>query len=245
MNSSKITNILLLIIAIPIVVFVLKTLKFIFVPLILAMFITLLFVPLMRRMKRKGIHKLLRVFTSLSIIVAGGILLFQVLSLSGQEIVSTKDVFFEKAASKLSEVEVLVKDNIGIDLFPADSDNKEMKRDMVIKYAQTFSNFLVGAIPSLLTTLFFIVLLLFETFDFERLMHSTILRQRFTSIKAFARIEKDLVKFLFVKFLISAGTGIGTGFVCYTFGVSFPIFWGIFAFAINFVQMVGSFIAII
>ncbi|MFK7785743.1 MAG: AI-2E family transporter, partial [Crocinitomicaceae bacterium] len=47
------------------------------------------------------------------------------------------------------------------------------------------------------------------------------------------------------KFLISAGTGIGTGFVCYTFGVSFPIFWGIFAFAINFVQMVGSFIAII
>jgi AI-2 transport protein TqsA len=29
------------------------------------------------------------------------------------------------------------------------------------------------------------------------------------------------------------------------FDVSFPIFWGLFAFAINFVQMVGSFISVI
>ena len=32
---------------------------------------------------------------------------------------------------------------------------------------------------------------------------------------------------------------------CYAFDVSFPIFWGLFAFLINFVQMVGSFITII
>ena len=40
-------------------------------------------------------------------------------------------------------------------------------------------------------------------------------------------------------------TGIGTGLVCWFFGVSFPIFWGLFGFAINFVQMVGSVICVI
>ena len=44
---------------------------------------------------------------------------------------------------------------------------------------------------------------------------------------------------------MSALTGIFTGLMCVFFDVSFPIFWGLFAFAINFVQMVGSFIAVI
>ena len=33
--------------------------------------------------------------------------------------------------------------------------------------------------------------------------------------------------------------------MCVFFDVSFPIFWGLFAFAINFVQMVGSFVSVI
>jgi len=209
------------------------------------MFIALLFIPLMRKMRRRGVHKLLRVLTSVVIIVAVGVLLFQVMSLSSREIVSTKDVFIEKAELKLSEAEALFSEKLGISLLPGDSDNPEVKRKMIMNYAESFSTFLVGTIPQLLTTLFFVVLLLFESFDFEKLMHSTILKKRHTSIKAFKRIERDLVKFLFVKFLVSAGTGIGTGLVCYAFGVSFPIFWGLFAFAINFVQMVGSVIAIV
>ena len=40
-------------------------------------------------------------------------------------------------------------------------------------------------------------------------------------------------------------TGIGFTLACYAFDVSFPIFWGVFAFAINFVQMIGSVIAVI
>ena len=33
--------------------------------------------------------------------------------------------------------------------------------------------------------------------------------------------------------------------MCLFFDVSFPIFWGLFAFVINFVQMVGSFVSVI
>ena len=45
--------------------------------------------------------------------------------------------------------------------------------------------------------------------------------------------------------MVSFLTGVGTGLACYFFDVSFPIFWGLFAFIINFVQMVGSFITVI
>jgi predicted PurR-regulated permease PerM len=45
--------------------------------------------------------------------------------------------------------------------------------------------------------------------------------------------------------LVSALTGIGFGLACYFFNVSFPIFWGLFAFLINFVQMIGSIVSVI
>jgi predicted PurR-regulated permease PerM len=59
------------------------------------------------------------------------------------------------------------------------------------------------------------------------------------------KIEKDLITFIKVKFFVSMLTGIATGLACLFFDVSFPIFWGLFAFVINFVQMVGSFIAVV
>lgn len=244
-NSLRITNILLLIIAIPVIVIVLKTLKFIFVPLLFAMFISLLFVPFLRAMRRRGVHKVLSALAAISMIAIAGFVLFMVMKLSSQEILSTKDVFFERAEGKLVEVEALFESSFGVPIFSETNGDDGERRDLILQNAKSVSAFVIGTAPQLLTTLFFIVLLLFESYDFENLLNKLLLKQRFTSIKTFKRIEKDLVKFIYVKFLISAGTGIGTGLVCYAFDVSFPIFWGLFAFAINFVQMVGSIISIL
>ena len=59
------------------------------------------------------------------------------------------------------------------------------------------------------------------------------------------QVEKDILKFIVVKFLLSLFTGIGFSIACYAFDVSFPIFWGLFAFAINFIQMIGSVISVV
>ena len=91
-----------------------------------------------------------------------------------------------------------------------------------------------------------------EQLDFERLnLLETLAERVSTQIlshkqaeRVFMRIEKDLIKFIKVKFIISLFTGLGFSLACYAFGVSFPIFWGLFAFSINFVQMVGSVISI-
>jgi AI-2 transport protein TqsA len=61
----------------------------------------------------------------------------------------------------------------------------------------------------------------------------------------FRRIEKDIIKFIRVKFVISFFTGLGFTLACLFFDVSFPILWGLFAFLINFVQMVGSIVSVV
>ena len=81
--------------------------------------------------------------------------------------------------------------------------------------------------------------------NFQKLLNSTLFKVKYSSVKAFRQVEKDIIKFVQVKFIISLMTGVGFSLACVFFDVSFPIFWGLFAFAINFVQMIGSFIAVI
>ncbi len=245
MNSTRLTNLLLLTISIPVCVMVVKWLDFIFLPLLFAMFITLLFIPSLRRLKKRGVHKVFRLLLALLVIVLGGYALFQLLSLSSREILATKDVFMQQLQVRISELDAFSTDTFGFSVIEGILHKPDLKKEWILTYLKSFSLFLVGALPQVLTTLFFVVLLLLESFDFEKLLNNTILRKRFSSIKAFTRIEKDIVTFLQVKFLVSLGTGIGTGLVCYWFDVSFPIFWGLFAFVINFVQMVGSIISIV
>ncbi len=76
-------------------------------------------------------------------------------------------------------------------------------------------------------------------------MNTTLFKQKFSSVKTFMKIEKDIIKFVKVKFIISLFTGIGFTLACLFFDISFPIFWGLFAFIINFVQMVGSVVSVV
>jgi predicted PurR-regulated permease PerM len=245
MNDLRLTNLLLLIIAIPILLFGVKMLDFIFIPLIFAMFVTLLFIPGLRKLKRNGVHKAIRAGLALLVIVLGMFGLSYLLQLTSQEIFATKSEFVDRLLMRIAELDRFMLSTLGFSPITNFDFQAEMQKDWFLGYVKTASLFLVGTIPQFLTTLFFVVLLLLESFDFEKMLHNTILRKRFSSIKAFNRIEKDIVTFLQVKFLVSLGTGIGTGLFCYAFDVSFPIFWGLFAFIINFVQMIGSFLTII
>jgi predicted PurR-regulated permease PerM len=92
--------------------------------------------------------------------------------------------------------------------------------------------------------LFFLVLLIAESLNVQQIMGKTIFkRQNMPSVRTYRQIEKSMVKFIKVKFILSLATGIGFYLACLYFDVSFPLFWGVFTFAINFVQMIGSIIS--
>lgn len=246
MDQLKTTNRLLLIIVIPLLFYLAKILSFILIPLVFSMFIAVLFLPMMRSLKKKGVNKtfsILAVVAVMAIIVTVAVQLFKI---SGKQMLEADDAFLEMAENKIVGVVKMIDGAVGLDLAEDQSLSRQlMERFSLMKQVRPTINFINTTLTMLLMTIFFAILWLTESINIERIMNRTLIKQRFSSIKTFIKIEQNLIKFVKVKVIISLLTGIGTGLVCYFFGVSFPVFWGLFAFLINFVQMVGSFIAVI
>lgn len=246
MDKIKTTNTLLLILAIPLIFYLLKTLSFIFIPLIFSMFIALLFLPLMRGLKKRGVGQTLSILLVVAIMIGTITLGAQLIKLSGRQMLNADDNFIAMAETKISQAIHYVDMAVGLDLTEDKSLRKQLLgKSGIFKNLGPTLSFINSSLTMVLMTIFFAILWLAESINIERILNKVLLKSKFSSVRTFIKIEKDLIKFIKVKVVISLCTGIGTGLVVYFFGVSFPIFWGLFAFLINFVQMVGSFIAII
>jgi len=242
LNERRTTNILLLIIVIPIVFYLLKVLSFIFIPLVFSLFNALLFLPLMRWFDRRKVPKFISLFIIVLIIISGFFIAVELVQLSSKQVMSSDTEFFEKAEEKINDATFYLEDTFGLTM----QEDKNIFTQFIKKenIGTTFG-FLRKFITMLLMIAFFVVLWLAESINVHEVLDKIILKGRYASIRAFRKIEKDLITFIKVKVLVSFLTGVGTGLACYFFDVSFPIFWGIFAFVINFVQMVGSFVCVI
>ena len=228
------------------VFYLLKILSFIFIPLTFGMFMALLFLPIMRWLRTKGLPKWLSIGVVIGIIALILKLFGELVKLSSREIINADSNFFQKAESKFTILVGNVEGFFGIERIGNDN--------VLLHYlsqANVFGNFgntldFIGdTLTMALMTIFFGVLLLMDSFNFERVLTKAIFKSKSMSIRTFLKIEKDIARFLIVKFLVSFGTGVGFSIACYSFDVSFPIFWGVFAFLINFVQMVGSVISVV
>ncbi len=246
MNERKTTNILLLVIALPVIFYVLKLLGFIFIPLVFSMFIALLFLPLMRWLTKKKVPKAISILIVLLIFGAFFKLSGEVIKLSSREIVASEADLFVQAENKINSLILPIENFFGV--------SREQEKSLTVHYLQKadlgeeFGNtftILKSTLSMLLMTAFFTILWLLESLNFQKIMNDTFLKQRYSSIRVFRQIEKDIITFIKVKFIISFFTGLGFTIACYSFGVSFPIFWGLFAFAINFVQMIGSVVSVV
>lgn len=246
MRDTKTTNILLLIIVIPVVFYILKILSFIFIPLIFSMFIALMFLPLMRWLKNHRVPKPIGILLVILIIAAvlkgGG----ELVQLTSRELINADNAILEKAEEKLVLLIVTMEEFFGIERMEGGNVVLHyLQKSKVFTDVGTTIDFIGDTLSMTLMTVFFAILWLGESINFQKLLNTTILRQRFSSVRVFMKIEKDLIKFIVVKFFISLLTGIGFTIACLAFGVSFPIFWGMMAFLLNFIQMIGSFISVI
>ncbi|HFS67543.1 MAG TPA: AI-2E family transporter [Flavobacteriia bacterium] len=246
MDKLRTTNLLLLIIALPILFYVLHLLSFIFIPLLFAMFIALLFLPVMRWLLKKKVPKVISLLLVIIIIIGFIAVIFGIIHLSFKEILSANEDIFQKANQKISILIMNIESFFGI--HHLSNENNLSRYLNKIDFSKNLGSSIgsIGKIiSSLFLTSFFSVVLLAGSVNFEKILNSVLIKQKFTSVKIFMQIENDLLKFIKVKFIISLFTGIGFSLACYYFNVSFPIFWGFLAFSINFIQMIGSIISVI
>jgi predicted PurR-regulated permease PerM len=246
MKDLKTTNIFLLILVVPVVIYMLKTLSFIFVPLVLAMFISLLFLPLMRWLKKRKVPKYISIFVVILIFAAifkiGG----ELVKISSKEIRTTDHVFFEKAETKIVDLVVQIEDFFGIERIQGESILKHyVEQSSYLERFRSTINFIGDALSITLMTAFFVILLLSESINFQVMLNSTLFKLKHSSVRTFMQIESDILKFVKVKFFISLFTGIGISIACVIFDVNFPVFWGLLAFIFNFIQMIGSIVTVV
>ena len=235
---------LLLILIVPFVLYLLNLLSIIFIPLVFALFGALLFMPLMRWFAKKGIPNFVGIITVV-IIVAGGLKgAYEVVEISGKEIANANEDFYEKFDNKLNDIVSPIEPKEDETDLEAFMNNESVSANLFGNVGNGL-NFARKFVSMLLMTIFFMVLLLAGSMNIQKVMELLIFKQRFASVKTFRQIEKDIFKFIVVKFFLSLFTGIGFSLACYFFDVSFPIFWGLFAFLINFIQMIGSVISVI
>jgi predicted PurR-regulated permease PerM len=198
---------------------------------------------------KKRIPNFLGIITVI-IIIAGGLKgAYEVVELSGKEIANANEDFYEKFDTKLNDIVGPIVDFMGIEPSESETDleallNNEKVNANLFGNVGNGLNFARKFVSMLLMTIFFMILLLAGSMNIQQVMELLIFKQRFASVKTFRQIEKDIFKFIVVKFFLSLFTGIGFGLACYSFDVSFPIFWGLFAFLINFIQMIGSVISV-
>lgn len=185
------------------------------------------------------------------LIIAGGLKLgYEIISFSGRELAATGDDFYVKFDAKLNTLLEPLVGMLGIEVAPGQTD-----MEALTQYIGSAMNISGGVgqtlnsarklVSMVLMTVFFMILLLAGSVNIQNVMEVVIFKKKRASISTFVQIEKDTQKFIIVKFFLSLFTGIGFGLACWGFGVSFPFFWGLFAFAINFVQMIGSVISVI
>ena len=246
MNDRKTTNVLLLIIAVPLVFYLLKTLSFIFIPLVSAMFIALLFLPMMRWFKKKKVPKVVAIGVVILIITVFLKLMGELIQLSSREILATDNAFFEKAKAQLTSLLISVETFFGVSFLKGeDVLGSLIQKETVMKNFAPTVGFITDTLSMTLMMVFFVILLLAGSVDMQKVLNDMVLKQPISSVKTFMKVEKELIKFVKVKFIISLLTGVGIGLACWGFGVSFPVFWGLFAFVINFLQMIGSVITVV
>ncbi len=247
-DNLKTTNKLLLILAVPLVFYVLMVLSFIFIPLVLALFLALLFMPMMRAFSRRNVPKAFSLIIVLAIISATIFASIKVLQLSGKEFTNDQTELYERIDKRIGDRVVPVAEAMGINTLSHESTIKSIFMDQKINdiiyenFGATFG-LVRKTITLILLTIFFLVLLLAGSLNFKDILQDTMFEHSTRAIKTFMTIERSIVKFLKVKFLRSFFTGLGFFVICLVFDISFPLFWGLFAFSINFVQMIGSVIS--
>lgn len=245
LDSIKFTNKILLTFAVVLGLYLLKVLSFIFVPLAFACFISIMFMPFMRWAGKRRLPKYFALILVMAIIAVVMIGATKVMQLSGSEILAGRTEMYQRLDEKIGAAvepyiqlfEIDVKKDDG--LIKGLVHNNEVTK-AVVSFVGPGLIHIKNFTATVATTLFLMILILAGSINFKLVMQETLFNKPTQALDVYVKIESSISKFLSVKIGTSLATGICFAIACWAYGISFPLLWGILAFGLNFIQMLGS-----
>jgi len=236
-NIVKITGFLILAIAI---VFILKTLKGIFIPLVMAIFFTYLFAPVVEFFAKFKIPRIVTLFIIIGIVSVAGIFFTQIVVRNIKEFITIWPTMESKIISGISSFlyeyfNINIKDLSGI-----------LQSRRVTEMLSSALNISVSVIGKIFLTLLILIFIYLTYHNFPHLIKKAFDREKVRKIfLILGNTNQQIIHYIFIKTVISAGTGISTGVACALFGIRFAVLWGALAFFLNYIPYIGSIIAVI
>lgn len=236
---------LLIIIVVPLSMYLLKVMDTIFIPLTFGLFFALLFTPILRWFTSKKIPKAIGLFIVFMMMTAVILSTYKVIEMTSSELMQIDDAFIEKFDHKLNDLARPVVEFMRIEKMEGESDisallNNEKVISNLVGNIGSGVNAAKNFLSVLLMSIFFMILFLAGSVNVQNVLEVLVFKKEEVSRDAYLQIEKGVFTYVTVKVFLSLLTGLGISLACYFFGVSFPIFWGVAAFLLNFIQIIGS-----
>ena len=248
------TRILLTAAAVVIVVTGLKLGQSFFVPVLLAGFIATVSFPITSWLRKRRVPMPIAVLLTVLVDFAfmTGVVII-VITLTGDLESKWQDRYYPAMNSKIEEVRetaVGVLENLKVPDARKTVDNYATI-EIPAQIGKNFDPFdlgkdvavrVLGFLGSTLLILILTVFMLSEARMFGRRVNA-ILEARGPNLDRLMNSTADIQRYLAMKTVVSLATGVLAGFLCWAAGLDFYILWGILAFALNFIPVLGSIIA--
>jgi AI-2 transport protein TqsA len=223
-----------------VVIFGLRAAAPILVPTALALFLTILSLPLLTALKAQRIPAGVAVFLTILVNIAVLSFFLLIVSQSVNEFRIALPGYIRQFQGLIASTQDWMIERLGpsADLGVMDLFNAEYAINLISGtlrgIAWTVSNaFLI---------LIIMIFMLSETAAFPGKLRA-VLGGHDTDLSRFAKITSEVQQYLVIKTVVSLITGITVGLWVWSLGIDFPLFWGTLAFLFNYIPSVGSILA--
>ena len=241
LKNSSIKFALFYMSAIVIVVAGLKAASEIFVLLFLAIFIASIFSALLSYFSNKGLPKILGYTVILVIIVFTIALLTYIVSYSLRDLSVNIIQYEEKLRAFV--IDVLNGENT---IFGLEVDKDQIINSLELKPFVNLSASFIGGLSTFFSKLLLLCIgvafILAESKSFQKKL-AIIFKNDKTNIHNFQLFSHNIQKYFIIKTFTSFLTGLVITIILVSFGVDYPVLWGVLAFFLNFIPVIGSLVA--
>ncbi len=242
---------LLILIALPVAAIILKTLQGIFIPLVIAIFLSFLFAPLINKLKEKKVPIIVIIIVIMLVLLISFIIISSVLYSAAESLVTGLPKYQEKFYYLVESIVVWGQDlgermNVALEIAP-EFDYQRLIDPGSFSITKMVSNTMSGFISLAWNIFLVLVFLLFlvsgATSMETRLKNALGEDQQQRNIDTINRIQSQIQKYLITKTWISAATAILGAIWMWILGIDFILVSALLLFALNFIPNIGSIIS--
>jgi len=223
-----------------IVVAGMKAASSILVPFFLAVFIAVICAPPLFWLQRKGVPKLAALALILAAILIAGLLFGALIVPSLNDFLISLPDYQERLSTQIADLLGWLREK-GVNI-PA----KEVSGVLHPGWVMILAGGIFAALSSVLAHAFLILLtvvfILMEMTDFPKKLR-IVLKNPERSLSTIERFSQHAKRYMVIKTLVSAATGLVIWLWLLILGVDYPVLWGTLSFLLNFVPNIGAILA--